>query len=58
MTNTSSERVAQLEILRHLVTFPSLGAWGMEALIVTLNRVVPEFKENPLSFGEPSTIRE
>lgn len=58
MANTSKERAAQIELLRHLANFPALGAWGMEALIVTLNRVVPEFKENPLSFGVISTIKE
>lgn len=59
MPNTHpSVRAEQIEVLRHLMSFPRLGAWGMEALIVTLNRVVPEFRENPVSFGEISTIEE
>jgi hypothetical protein len=44
-------RAAQIADLRHLLTFPKLGEWGMETLIDTLNQLIPELAENPVSHG-------
>lgn len=53
-----SKRDRALHDLRYLLSYPRLGAWGMETLIDTLNQVVPEFAEEPVTFAPPSTIEE
>lgn len=53
-----TRRSLQIADLRHLLSFPRLGAWGMEVLIDTLNQVVPELAENPVSQGQHSAIEE
>lgn len=44
------KREVAIADLNHLLSFPRLGAWGMEALIDTLRVLVPE--------AQPSTMRE
>ena len=34
-----------LHDLRYLLSFPKLGAWGMETLIDTLHVLIPELRE-------------
>jgi hypothetical protein len=47
-TAIPTPRDLALHDLRYLLTYPNLGAWGMETLIETLNKLIPEFLNEPI----------
>lgn len=45
------DRLVAISALRYLLYEKELGAWGMDALISILNKLIPEFAENPVRSG-------
>jgi hypothetical protein len=41
------DRPKALKDLRELLTYPHLGAWGMQALNDTLDQLIPDLRTDP-----------